>query len=232
MRVLVIADDTSEQATRLRDLERAGVEACGAADAAHATARVRATRPEALLIVAPAETSALRLLLSRVRAAAEVPLPALVLLEESSVWLRTALPDDLAPASVLSAREADGARIAAALDALAAGVPQIGTIALGAVTFTRSRHGLAGPGGEAALTPSEAAVLTLLATQPGAFVSAAEFARALWGEPLTDRHARGAIRSHVHTLRGKLTTAGFDGGVEARSGVGYRIVLVGGPERG
>lgn len=68
-------------------------------------------------------------------------------------------------------------------------------------------------------------MLTLLAAAPGAFVPTAELARALWGDALADRYARGALRSHVHTLRGKLAAAGFGGVVESRSGIGYRIVL-------
>jgi DNA-binding response OmpR family regulator len=50
-------------------------------------------------------------------------------------------------------------------------------------------------------------------------------ARALWGTPLVDRHVRGAIRSHLHTLRAKLRAAGLDGTVESKPGVGYRLIL-------
>jgi DNA-binding response OmpR family regulator len=47
----------------------------------------------------------------------------------------------------------------------------------------------------------------------------------LWATPILDRHMRGAIRSHVHTLRGKLSTAGFAGSVESKTGEGYRLML-------
>ena len=136
MRALVIAEDAEVRAALARGLERAGYEASGTSDAAHVTARVRAARPEALVLVAPASTSALRLLLSRARAAAETPLPAVLLLDGGSLWLRTALPEDLAPAAALAMLEADGARIAGALAALLADVSPRGSERIGALTPT------------------------------------------------------------------------------------------------
>lgn len=225
MRALVIAEDAEVRAALARDLERAGHEVCGTSDAAHVTARVRASRPEALVLVAPGSTSALRLLLSRARATAETPLPAVLLLDGGSLWLRASLPEDLAPAVALAMLEAGGAPIAGALATLLAGAPPPGGERIGALTFERASHRLVAPDGAVPLTPSETAVLSLLAGAPGAFVSTVELARALCGDALTDRHARGAIRSHVHTLRGKLAAAGFTGAVESMSGVGYRLIL-------
>jgi len=222
--VLVVAEEAGDATALARELERAGHEPCGASDGAHVAARVRSTRAEALLVAAPGSTSALRLLLLRAREAAEAPLPAVLLLDGGSVWLRTALPQDLAPATALPAGEAGAARLAGALAALVAGDPGPEQVSIGGVAFERAGHRLAGPGGCSSLTPSEAAVLSLFVAAPGAFTSTAELARALWGQVLTDRHARGAIRSHVHTLRGKLAAAGFAGVVESRAGVGYRLV--------
>lgn len=106
MRVLVVAEDAEVRAARARDLERAGHETCAASDAAYVAARVRAERPDALLVVAPGATSAIRQLLSRARSAAEASVPALLLLDGGLVWLRASLPADLAPATVLAASDA------------------------------------------------------------------------------------------------------------------------------
>ncbi len=192
MRVLVVAEDAEVRAARARDLERVGHEVI-AADGAHLTARVRAAAPDALVVVAPASTSALRLLLGRARAAAEVEVPAVVLLDGGSLWL------------------------------LLAGSSRTLRAATGTAVFERVGRRLAGPAGEVSLTPSEAAVLAHLAAQPGAFVSMAQLAHTLWGEASTDRYARGAIRTHIHTLRGKLAAAGVPDAIESRSAVGYRI---------
>ena len=230
MRVLVIADDAEVRAACAGHLDRAGHEVSATSEAARATERVRSTRPEALLVVASGATSALRLLLGRLRDAAEAPLPALLLLDAASLWLRAPLPADLAPAVAIAARDADAPRITAALAALLDGAPRVTSTALGGVTFERVRRRLiagnaSGAPAEVGLTPSEAAVLGLLVAQPGAFVAAGDIAHALWGTPLADRYARGAIQTHVHTLRGKLGAAGFLGAVESKTGVGYRLTL-------
>lgn len=223
MRVLVVADDPEVRALRSRDLERAGHEV-SASDGTHATARARATRPDVLLLAEAGATSAVRLLLARARAAAERALPALLLFDDTSPWLRAALPDDFAPAGVLPAVEADALGIDAALRMLVTGQPVGGRTSIGAVVFDRAGRRLEGPAADVSLTPSEAAVLALLVARPGEFVSVAAIARALWGDALTDRYARGAIRSHVHTLRGKLVSAGLPDAIESKSAVWYRLV--------
>ncbi len=232
MRVLVVADDAEVRATLAGHLDRAGHEVCGASEPAGATERVRSTRPEALVVASSGATSAMRLLLGRLRDAAEAPLPALLLLDAASLWLRAPLPADLAPAVGIAARDADAPRIATALAGVLASAPHVTSTALGGVTFERTRRRLiagdaSGASTEVGLTPSEAAVLGLLVAAPGAFVAAGDIAHALWGTPLADRYARGAIRTHVHTLRGKLDAAGFLGGVESKTGVGYRLIVEG-----
>lgn len=227
VRVLVVADDAEVRATRARDLELGGHEVCGTSDGAHLAARVRAGRPEALLVVAPGSTSELRMLLSRARDAAEAALPALLLFPNDSLWLHAALPNDLAPAVALATSATDASSIGEALTALLAGAPRTRSVRIGEVVFDGARRQLIGPAAGVSLTPSESAVLSLLVARPGEFVAMSVLARALWGDPLTDRHAQGAIRSHVHTLRGKLREAGFAGSVESRLGAGYRLVLDG-----
>ena len=222
MRVLVIADHAEQRAARARDVDRAGHEACGLSRRLEVTARVRATRPDVLLIELAVSTSDLRALLMRARGAAEAALSAVVMLEAGSVWLHAALPDDLAPAVGLEA-SADARDLGRAFDALAAGQAEDGRVGEATVEYRTRR--LVGPGGEAWLTPSEAAVFALLAATPGAFVEPEAVARALWGRPIADRHALGAIRSHLYTLRRKLRAAGLLGTVESRTGVGYRMVL-------
>jgi DNA-binding response OmpR family regulator len=228
VRVLVIAGDAEDRAGYSAALERAGGEVCGACAPPQATAQVRATQPDALLVVGPGwTTTALRLLLTRAREAAEAALPVVVILDGASVWLRAALPDDLAPAAAV-AWPAEAATIQRAFASLAAGQPPSHRGGIGEVTVEYASRRLGGPAGEVWLTPSEAAVLAALHARPEAFVPTVDLARALWGELLTDRHARGAIRSHVHTLRGKLRAAGFTGAVESKPGVGYRLSAGGG----
>lgn len=222
MRVLLIVPEPEAGADVARDLERAGHEVA-IADVAHAVARVRAMAPRALVVRGPIATGDLRLLLARARSAAEAALPALLLLGDDSPWLRAPLPDDLAPAAALAV-DSGPAAIARALEEMDGDRPARGG-RIGEAMIEYASRRLSGPSGEAWLTPSEAAVLAALAREPGAFASTLDLARALWGEAVTDRHARGAIRSHIHTLRGKLVAAGVAATVEARSGVGYRLVL-------
>src|SRR5687768_7888335 len=101
MRALLVADDPEVRALHAAALQRAGHEVCAASDAASVTARVRAARPE-LLVLAGAGAP-LRRTLERARGSAEAPLPALLLLPATSAWLRTGLPGDLLPAAALEA---------------------------------------------------------------------------------------------------------------------------------
>ncbi len=223
--MLVVAEDSEVRAAWLRDLDRAGYEGGSGSDRAHVSRQVREMQAEALLVVAAGSTSELRLLLARARAAAEAPLPAVVLVDDGSLWLRAALPEDLGPAVALPGRPLDASRVIAAIEALVAGRSDAEDGMLGGVSFALREHRLLGPDAEADLTPSETGVLSLLAARPGAYMPVEALSQALWGAPLTDSHARGALRSHVYTLRRKLRTAGFAGVVESRTGVGYRLVI-------
>lgn len=228
MRVLVIGEEPARRAVLGAAVERAGHEVCAAAASPHSTALVRLTDPQAVL-VETAELGTLRRLLERVRPAARQVLPAIAVVPESSVWLRTALPPDLAPLAVLAGGSGLSAALASTLQGYrrqdGEGEPPPVVFHGGSLGFTPATRRLAGPQGEAVLTASEATMLVELASREPDVVPAERLALALWGETSMDRHGRAAIRAHIYTLRRKLAATGLDDCLVTLRGVGYRLVL-------
>jgi DNA-binding response OmpR family regulator len=175
--------------------------------------------------------AALRALIGRARHAAEHPLPVLLLLPDSSSWLRGVLPRDLLPAVTLPAREAAAAALARAFAQLSgddlpstrAEASRIAGGALPPLRFDPRGREVGGPDGAVRLTHSEAAIFGLLVRGDGDVVDHDGLAQELWSVDVADRHSRAAIRSHVHTLRGKLRSVGLAGAVASLPGVGYRL---------
>ena len=226
MRVLVVAEDARRRERLARSVEAAGQDVGGSSDARDVMRAVRDERPEALLVESDEGAAVLRALLERARAAAEAPLPALLLLPESSVWLHGPLPAPLLPARALPSSEAPAGALRSALAAIAegsgAGPPAV--LRLGALRLDRQARVVSGPQGEARLTASECALLGAIVAGGGAVVRAEQVAGALWGRPVVDTHSRAAIRSHVHTLRRKLAGLGLGEVVVSLPGVGYRAI--------
>ena len=225
MRVLVVAGDAERRRELSGRVEFAGQEARGGSDAVHVMEAVRRERPHALLVDADASAGALESLLSRARAAAEAPLPAVLVLPEGSVWLRATLPPPLHPARAVADADPEGAALASALTEIAAAgqLPPPPVQQVGPMRIDRARSSVAGPNGEAELTASELALLDAIVAGSGEVVRAETVAEALWGRAVVDPHARGAIRAHVHTLRRKLAGAGLEGVIETLPRVGYRL---------
>ena len=229
MRVLVVAEDAQRRERLVRSVEAAGQDVGGSSDGLGVMRAVRDERPEALVVESEEGTTVLRALLERARAAAEAPLPALLLLPESSVWLRGPLPAPLMPARALASHETSEGALRTALAAIAdaSGAAASAVQQLGALRLDRLTRIVSGPNGEVRLTASECGLLMAIVSGGGAVVRAEHIATALWARPVVDTHTRAAIRSHVHTLRRKLSALGLGGVVVSLPGVGYRAVAPG-----
>ena len=213
------------------EVQEAGHGVSGSVDATGVTAEIwRAAHggPDVLVVDLGGDAAALRRLIDRARSAAEQPLPVLLLLPDGSAWLRGALPRKLLPAVAAPARETDSSSLARALAQLDTGEPAAAAppkARAGSLSFDPSRRDVSGPDGSAHLTPSAAAVLGVLVREQGGVVPHGRLAQELWGTAVVDRHSRAAIRSHVHTLRGKLGAVGLGGAVASLPGVGYRLAI-------
>ena len=230
MRALVVADDRRQREAASRSVERAGHEVCGSCGTAEAIAAVRRSAPDLLVVEIAGGGGALRRLVQRVREAAERPLPALLMLPRSSSWLYGQLPPDLLPAAAVSADGASASDVELALAQVAApgGPAPVPHASFAPIAFDRVGGEIHGPAGGVALTPSEGVILGALLEAPGDVVTLATLAHVLWGSAVVDGYARGAIRSHIHTLRAKLRSAGLDGAVATLRGFGYRLIESGG----
>jgi hypothetical protein len=93
---LIVSAETDLRATAAAAAERGGVRVLTSTPGELA-AMVRRARPDLLVLDVSGETAAIRRSLSRGRAAAEGQLPAVVVLPDSSVWLRAPLPRDMGP---------------------------------------------------------------------------------------------------------------------------------------
>lgn len=230
MQVLVVADDTRRRDAATSSVQRAGHELCGSCGVADVTAAVRRTSPDLLVVEVSGGGGALRRLVQRAREAAERPIPVLFILPRSSSWLYGRLPADLLPAAAVSADDASGRDVELALaridvsDAPAPAPPA----SFGRIAFDRAGGEVRGPAGTVVLTPSEGVILGALLDPAGEVVTLETLAHALWGRAAVDGHAQSAIRSHVHTLRAKLRSAGLDGAVAVLRGFGYRLTESGG----
>ena len=76
--------------------------------------------------------------------------------------------------------------------------------------------------GSTFLTRGESAVLDALMSKAGV-VTYEEIAVAIWGSSTGDRHERGAIRSHLYTLRRALASVGVERPFRVVAGTGVRL---------
>ncbi len=232
MRALLVTEQPERRDALAREVRGAGHEVCGGCGPQRVTTEIRRAPPAApdvLVVDLGGDAAALRALIGRARHAAEHPLPVL-LLPDSSSWLHGVLPRDLLPAATLPVREAGSAPLARAFAQLGGGEPSPPPRAspppgssLPPFGFEPQGREVSGPDGVARLTRSEAAIFGLLVHGDGDVVPHDRLAQELWSVAVADRHSRAAIRSHVHTLRGKLRSVGLDGAVASLPGVGYRL---------
>lgn len=94
-------------------------------------------------------------------------------------------------------------------------VLEAGTLTLDPKTMT-VRFG----GNDVKLPPKCLRILELLIREPGRVISRDEIERLVWGE---SQETSDTLRSHLHTLRRALTTAGGFDPVETLHGIGYRL---------
>ena len=195
---------------------------------------MRESRPE-LLVIEGASAEAARSLLERARAAAEAPLPAVLVLPGGATWLRGVLPLELQPCVAVSSIAAVEV-LSGALAGLTEGMaltPTAQTVYAAqnaqaehrprSLRWVADRREVRGPGGTARLTRSEGQIFAALLEAGGRAVGPDAINRELWGEVILDRHAGAAIRSHIYTLRRKLAAAGLGGALISLPGIGYRL---------
>lgn len=222
MRVLLVAEPSELADGVAEGLRASGVEVSGRSGVTEAAAVLRRVRAERAVISADLDAGGLRRLISRLRHAAERPLPIALVLQRESTWLRARAPADLGPVAVLPSG-ATGAAIVAALKRL-----EIQPLHLGAAPDESEaqldpwRRKVAGPRGTSTLTPLELALAWRLAEAAGDVVSFDDLAAALWGAR-DDPFHRAALRTHVHSLRPKLRAASADLEVVSVPRAGYRL---------
>lgn len=224
--VLIVSEQVERRAIDAAATERAGYRVV-TAEPAETAAIAQRTRPDILMIDVTGDTSTLRGVLERARVAVAAQLPVLVVLPESSVWLRAPLPLDMAPAVTLSRDAVAGGELGRACRSLLEEVSPSASHRTGGLTFEPGARAISGPGGMAALTPSEATVMALFLERAGEAVPIESFTHALWNRAAVDRRARAAIRSHIHTLRRKMQQVGAGDPIVSVTGVGYRFEIGG-----
>lgn len=241
MRVLLVTSHERDEERLRRPLLADGHEVATPILPVDVMAAVRQERPDAL-VVGPAEPDVLRLVVQRAREAAERELPAILVVPDGSIWLRGSIPADLVSAAIVVASGDAGHALVGALTGLQAerlaiapldarAEARVGPAGARALRYDADKRSVEGPDGFVALTPSEAIVLRALIEADRGVVEATRLTSALWGRPLSDRHSRAAIRTHVYTLRRKLRLAGLDGILQSLPGVGYRLDIDRGGDR-
>jgi DNA-binding response OmpR family regulator len=226
MQALVVAERPERREALARELRRAGHEVTGLSDAAGVTEETRRSEgsPDIFVVDVGDDAATLRNLIERAREAAEDPdRPVLVLLPEHSSWLRGVLPPELQPVIAVGATARPAEAVAHALQAWT-GRAGGRDGEHGGLTFDELRRKVAGPGGSAQLTPSEASILSALLREGRSVATHDRIALALWGNAFADRFRRASIRSHVHTLRRKLSAIGLADAIVSVPGVGYRLL--------
>jgi DNA-binding response OmpR family regulator len=222
MRLLLVAEPPSLAEAVAEDLRSCGVELQAHSTIAEATAVLRRTGAERVVVAADLEGRALRRLVSRLRHAAERMLPIALMVQSDSAWLRTRPPADLGSVAVLPP-DARAPAVVGALERLETALERAGAVLAGAgAQLDLRRRTVSGPSGTAVLTPYELALAWRLADAGGAVVGFDELARAVWGEG-ADRYRRAALRTHVHALRPKLLAADEQLGVVSVPRAGYRL---------
>ncbi len=220
-RIAVLAQSGHDAAALAGMLAGLGHEVATSTAPAAAPALVREQRPAAALISSDARSPELRALAGRVRDAAEGPLPLIFALPESAWWLRAPPGVELGPLALVRRAGLTATDLAVALQriAISAAVPAGSpTVAMD----TAWRH-LEGPAGAARLTPAEGALLALLLASAGQVVGFEALCAAVWGAGEHDAARATALRTHIHTLRGKLRQVGAGEALATEPGRGYRF---------
>jgi two-component system KDP operon response regulator KdpE len=113
------------------------------------------------------------------------------------------------------------ARVRAALRRAGRDEPEA-RVSVGELTIDLAAHAVSANGSEIHLTPTEFALLRLLATNRGLLLTHRQLLTEVWGPEYAD--ATAVLRTHIANLRSKLAAA--DGGrrlIRTESGIGYRF---------
>jgi two-component system KDP operon response regulator KdpE len=114
------------------------------------------------------------------------------------------------------------ARVRAALRRAGRDEPEA-RVSVGELTIDLAAHAVSADGSEIHLTPTEFALLRLLATNRGLLLTHRQLLTEVWGPEYAD--ATAVLRTHIANLRSKLAAA--DGGrrlIRTESGIGYRFI--------
>lgn len=200
-----------------------GHEVSASAELASAAALVREQRPAVAVISSEARSPELGALARRLRDAAEAPLPLVFALPESAWWLRVSPGLELAPLALVRRAGLTAVELATALQRLGVGsaVPP----STSAVAIDAARRRLEGPAGAVRLTPAEGALAALLLASAGQILDLEALCTAVWGVGAYDLARESALRTHVHTLRGKLRQVGAGEALVTEPGRGYRFAM-------
>jgi DNA-binding response OmpR family regulator len=188
-----------------------------------ATRAARLIGPQALVVDVAYDHGIVEAV-QRVRDVMERQVAALLVLPAGSSWLHGALPERYQPAVALGYADTENGALARALGDLDNSGAGRAQREIGGLSFDPDSRVLATHVASVQLTRSEATLLDAVASAAGGIVPAEAVAEALWKRPLADAHSRGAIRSHLHTLRAKLRELGAADLVESIPGAGYRLV--------
>lgn len=226
MRALIVSEHADRREALARELRRAGHDISGTTTADGVMEETRRANggPDIFVIDLGEDASTLRLLIDRARDAAEDPERlVLVMLPEYSSWLRGSLPPDLQSVIAVSATTRPAEAVAMAFaQARGEGVEDVPSAPL---SYDEERREASGRGGTVRLTPSESAILVALIREGHGAVTHDRIALRLWGSAFADRYGRASIRSHMHTLRRKLSSIGLADAVISVPGVGYRLMV-------
>lgn len=226
MRALIVSEQADRREALARELRRAGHDIAGTtgADGVMAETRRIDGGPDIFIVDLGEDATTLQRLIDRAREAAEDPQRlVLVMLPEYSSWLRGSLPPELQSVIAVSATTRPAEAVAMAI-AHARG--EDGTAAPAVpLSYDEERREASGRDGTTRLTPSESAILIALIREGRGAVTHDRIALRLWGSAFADRYGRASIRSHMHTLRRKLSSIGLADAVISVPGVGYRLMV-------
>lgn len=221
MRILIIEDDATIAANLYDFLEARGHSIDAAADGI--TGLHLATSQEFDVIVLDVGLPALDgiALARKLRSEAHVETPILMLtardtLDDKLAGFAGGADDYLVKPFALQEVEVRLTALYKRSSGRATGRPLIA----GAVTLDPRTMNVRYAGKAVRLPPKCLHILELLMQEPGRVISRDEIERLVWGEA---QETSDTLRSHLHTLRRALVSAGGSDPIETLHGVGYRI---------
>lgn len=224
MKVLVIDDDVDLVDVISYALRREGFNVQIAVDGQQAVQRLKAGRPDVILLdIRLPKVSGLEVL-KRIREADNVPVIVLTALNDEETILKAfSLGADDFITKPFSPRQLT-ARIRA-VTRRGGSAPNTSpgrVLRLGEASLDLDSHELSVGNRSVRLTPTEFKLLHILAVNEGRVVSVSRLVEYIWGYNEDDS---GLLRTHISHIRAKLQQLGVTAGIEITGipGVGYRL---------